>query len=118
MKHLLLLTIAAAGLFAADATGKWIGTFTPSDDTTPRPAHIVLKQDGSTLTGTAGPDEGEQHAIQNGKVEDGTLTFEIAQGEGVMRFALKQDGDAITGEMTRQRGERTQTAKMELKRQR
>jgi hypothetical protein len=34
-----------------------------------------------------------------------------------MRFALKQDGDTITGELTRQRGERTQTAKLDLKRQ-
>lgn len=118
MKHLLLLITAAAVLMAADATGTWTGTLTPSGgDGTGGPARLVLKQDGLALTGTAGPNAGEQHAIQKGKAEDGTITFEVPQGNAVMRFALKQEGDEIRGDVTRERNGETQTGKLSVKRE-
>jgi hypothetical protein len=112
MQHLLLIALAAATLAATDATGTWTGTLTVSEGQT-RPAYLVLKQDGDKLTGTAGPDASEQHPIQNGKAEDGALTFELDNG---MKFALKQDGDDITGEVTRERDGQTQKAKVAVKR--
>ena len=115
MKYVLFVALAAVSVVAADATGKWTGTLTPSDGQ-PRPAHLVLKQDGVKLTGTAGPDESEQNQIQNGKAENGKLTFEVAAGEAVMKFALKQDGDEMTGDITRERDGQMQTAKMTVKR--
>jgi hypothetical protein len=117
MKHLLLLATAALTLFGADATGTWTGTLTPAGDPEAKPARLVLKQDGTTLTGTAGPDAGEQHAIRNGRAESDTLTFQVAQGEGVMKFALKIAGDEIKGDISRQRGDQTQTAKLSVKRE-
>lgn len=118
MKHLLLLALAAFGLLAADATGTWTGTFVPSDgDGSGMPAHFVLKQEGTTLTGTAGPNAGEQHEIANGKAENGVLTFEVPQGDAVMRFELKQDNDEITGDISRERNGRKQTAKLSVKRE-
>lgn len=119
MKHVLLLTLAAVGLMAADATGKWTGSlFIPNPDgEQERPAHLVLKQEGATLTGTAGPDASEQHPIQNGKAEDGNLVFEVPTGETVMKFSLKQDGDEIKGEITREREGQKQTAKIAVKRE-
>jgi hypothetical protein len=117
MLHVLLIALATASLAAADATGKWTGNLVIADgDGQPRPAYLVLKQEGNTLTGTAGPDAGEQHPIQNGKADNGTLTFELATGEAIMRFALKQDGDVISGDITRERGGETQKARLSVKR--
>lgn len=98
---LMLLLLLSPTLFAAeDVTGKWGGTFVitidnnpPKDDT----AHLVFKQTGTTLTGTAGPNENEQMAIANGKVEtvkkDGkdvtNVTFDVTEGDGpAIHFVL------------------------------
>jgi len=116
MKHLLLIALAAAALQATDATGTWSGTLTPSDSTEPRPAHLVLKQDGDKLTGTAGPDAGNQRPIQNGKVEEGNLSFEVPTGDTAMKFKLKQNGDEISGDITRERDGRAETARLVVKR--
>ena len=115
MKHFLLLACTAFGLLAADATGKWSGTLTPADREG-GPALLVLKQDGNTITGTAGPDEGERHAIANGRIEDGSLKFEVPQGDGLMKFELKLEGDEIKGDVSRERNGQKQTAKLSLKR--
>jgi hypothetical protein len=119
MKQILLFVLAAVTLIAADATGKWTGNLIVSSDEgeQSRPAHLVLKQEGTTLTGTAGPDASEQHPIEKGKAEDGALTFEMPTGETIMRFSLKQEGDEIKGEVTRERDGKTQTAKLAVKRE-
>ncbi|HYP15085.1 MAG TPA: nuclear transport factor 2 family protein [Bryobacteraceae bacterium] len=122
MKPILLLALAAASsLLAADVTGTWTGTLAiPSADggeRPPGPAYLVLKQDGATLTGTAGPNVGEQHPIMNGKAENGHVTFNVAAGETVMQFALTHSGDDLTGEVTRERDGQPQTAKLAVKRQ-
>jgi len=114
MRHL-LLALATGALLAADATGSWTGTLTPGDREA-GPAHLVLKQEGDKLTGTAGPTASEQHPIQNGKAANGDLTFEVATGESVMKFALKQEADEIKGDVTREREGQSQTAKLTVKR--
>jgi len=116
MKHILLLTFAAVSLMAADATGSWSGTLTTPDKDDPGPALLILKQEGIKLTGTAGPDANEQHAIENGKAENGTITFELPRENGVMKFTLKQEGDEIKGDITRERDGEKQTAKLAVKR--
>ena len=116
MKQILLL-IFAASLMAADASGTWTGTLTRDDNPEPGSAYLVLKQEGAKLTGTAGPNVGEQHAIENGKAENGNLTFEVPTGGGVMKFALKQEGDEIKGDLTRERDGQSQTAKLAVKRE-
>lgn len=113
---ILLLTLVSASLIAADATGNWTGTLTPSTGEGPMPARLVLKQDGNKLTGTAGPDAGEQHTIENGKAENGNLTFEVSAAEAVMRFSLRQEGDEIKGDITRELGGQKETAKLAVKR--
>ncbi len=111
MKYILILILAAAGLMAADATGTWTGTFTPGGQE-PGPARLVLKQEGTKLTGTGGPSAEEQHEIQNGKAEDGKLTFEIAHDDSTMKFVLKQEGDEIKGDASREKEGQVQTAKL------
>lgn len=115
MTHFLMIALATAFLTSTDATGTWTGTLSPADRD-PGPAHLVLKQEGTTLTGTGGPDESEQHPIRNGKAENGTLTFELEAGGGVMKFTLKQEGDEIAGDITRERDGQTQMAKLAVTR--
>jgi hypothetical protein len=120
MKYVLCLILAAVNLMAADATGKWTGTLTvrtPEGSERPRPAHLELKQEGTKLTGTAGPNESEQHPIENGKAEGGRLTFEVPTGETTMKFVLNHEGDDIKGEVTREHEGETQTAKLVVKRE-
>src|SRR5262249_2939580 len=119
MKHLFLTIAAAACLMAADATGRWTGTMTTNSPEGPseRPAHLVLKQVGTDLTGTGGPNADHQMSIQNGKAVEGNLTFEIAGEGGVMKFKLKQSGDDLQGEITRERDGQTDTAKLAVKRE-
>jgi hypothetical protein len=119
MKHILLFMWTAVSLLAADATGKWTGTLTvPTSNggERPGPAYLILKQEGGKITGTVGPDANERHTIQNGKAENGNLTFEVASGASTMKFALQQTGDEIKGEVTRERDGQTQTARLAVKR--
>lgn len=116
MKQLLLLALAAGIFLATDATGNWTGSLTLANDNEPRPAYLVLKQDGDKLTGTAGPTATEQHPIENGRAANGNLTFELATEDSVMRFAVKQDGDVTKGDVTRERDGEKQTAKLAVER--
>lgn len=115
MTHLLLIALTAATLSAANATGTWTGTVTP-DGREAGPAHLVLTQDGNTLTGTAGESPADQYAIQNGKAENGKLTFELTAGNGTMKVTLEQQGDEMAGEVQRERDGNTLTAKLAVKR--
>jgi hypothetical protein len=107
MKTMLLITALAMCGFGADATGTWTGTIQipASNNREARsvPAHLVLKQEGATITGTAGPDAAQQFAIRNGTVDHATLRFDAPAGEAVMKFVLIQEGDQIRGEVSRER---------------
>jgi hypothetical protein len=119
MKSILLLTCMVATLIAADATGSWTGTLTEttSGQDQPHPAHLVLKQEGAALTGTAGPDADSQRPIAEGKVSDGTLTFSLADANGtVMKFTLKLEGDEIKGDVRGEGGGSARTARLSVKR--
>ena len=120
MKTILLLTLAAASVFAADATGKWTGTLTPVGDGNggrSDGALLILKQEGTKLTGTAGPDANQQNPIQDGKAENGTLTFDLPFGGGMMKFVLKQQGEEISGDISAERDGQKMNAKLALKRE-
>ena len=104
----LAFLIAASALSAfqakpVDLTGVWTGTLTPGT-AEPGPAHIVLKQTGTDLAGTAGPDPDRQAAIANGKVttvKDVTsVTFEATQPNGVvLAFDLKLVDGRLKGKV-------------------
>ena len=115
MKSILLLVVTALALMGADATGTWTGTLTRTGGE-PGPAHLVLKQDGGKVTGTAGPNADEQHEIQNGKTQDDKISFEVAGENGAMKFELKRQGDQISGDVSRERDGEVQTAKLSVTR--
>jgi hypothetical protein len=114
MRLLTILALSAFSLIAADATGKWTGSLMPDDGST-GPALLILKQDGNKLTGTAGPDADKRMEIVNGKVDGDSITFELP-GER-MKFVLKQNGDSIDGEVSREREGETQKARLVVKRE-
>jgi hypothetical protein len=120
LRALLLITLASAlTALAADATGTWTGDLISQRDGEERKssAHLVLKQDGTQITGTAGPGVDEQHPILKGKIEGSKLTFEVEREGGVISFVLTQEGDEIKGDITMQRDSGTRTAKLAVKRQ-
>jgi hypothetical protein len=102
----------------ANVSGKWSGAFefkNDNDETKSEPVYMILKQDGSTLTGSGGPNEDKQHPIKNGKVDGNKLTFEV-EGKMTISFNLTAKGDQITGDMNAEENGIKRTAKLSLKR--
>lgn len=119
----LTLMMAGSALVGAekkvDVTGKWSGTLeSKKDDGDMKsdPAFMILKQEGNRLSGSGGPNEAEQHALQNGKVDGDKLTFEIVTEKLTLAFDLRTHGDQITGDLTGKKDGETRTAKISLKR--
>jgi hypothetical protein len=121
MKRILLALICFAGLAAAaDATGKWSGTFAITLDGESRDSTIYLnlKQEGTKITGEAGPNSGEVHAITAGTIEGNKLKFEVAHENGpTMRFDLVMTGDQITGDVKAEHEGQKMSAKVDAKRE-
>ncbi len=120
MRRILILCLWAASLFAADATGTWTGSLLvpgPNGEQA-HPAHLVLKQEGAKLTGTAGPSAEEQYAIEKGTAEEDRLTFEVPKEGHMMKSALKLEGDQMSGMVLREREGVKESARLEVKRSR
>ena len=122
MKALLCLIALAVFALAAppdlDLTGKWTGSFnmsSPDGEQHDSGIVMVLKQTGAELTGTAGPEEGEQYPITNGKVDGGKITLEVQRGEGhVIKFELAIAGDRMKGGANMSANGETRTAKVDV----
>jgi hypothetical protein len=112
---LLALALAVAAM-AADVSGKWSGSFTQEGQSAGT-AYLVLKQSGSTLTGTAGPDQDTQWPITDGKVDGNKLTGVATNPDGVSyKFVLTADGDSIKGNIEVAMGGQTMKATLDVKR--
>ena len=112
----IVLLASLVPVAAADVTGNWKGTLTP-ENREPEPALLVLKQNGGEVTGTGGGDESDRHEITNGKVTGDTVTFEIKQQEGILKFVLTQSGDTLIGQATLDRNGQQRAAKLNLRRE-
>ena len=108
----LLICVCAS---AADFSGKWLGS---SADPSVGTMYAVLKQDGGTLTGSAGPSESRQFPITTGKVDGDHLVFEVTMRGGVIRFDLTAAASELKGTMnlSEDGGQHTATASIVLKR--
>jgi hypothetical protein len=93
------LGVVAAGARADDkkdaksATGTWKSSFTTNDG-----QEIVttykLKQEGEKLTGTVTSSrDNKATKIENGKVKDGQVSFEVTRERGDQKFTLKYKGE-------------------------
>src|SRR5919202_298655 len=93
----LFVCLAAMTAMAADVSGKWSGTFSPEGQN-PSNAYLIVKQNGSTITGSAGPDEGQQWPITNGKIQGNHITGAVTSPDGmVYKIDITVDGDRMTG---------------------
>ena len=62
-----------------DPSGRWKATLTRSDRT--GVAVMTLKVQGTQVTGTLSEPSGQTLEIENGKIEDGRLTFDASASE-------------------------------------
>jgi len=112
----LLFALCAITALAADVSGKWSGTFTP-DGGEPQPATMILKQSGSTLTGSGGPDESQQWPIEKGKVEGNRVTGSVKSPDGaVYTIDVTLEGDHLKGSISADMGGQTMKGKMDVTR--
>jgi hypothetical protein len=115
-KCVLVAAAVAAIAMAADVTGKWTGTIAPDGGDT-HTALLVLKQDGATITGSAGPDESQQFPIKTGKIDGNKVVIEVAPtDESLYHLELVLDGDHLKGDATFHRGDDTMTGKVDVSR--
>ncbi|MCU1236639.1 MAG: hypothetical protein JWP63_4606 [Candidatus Solibacter sp.] len=102
LRSVVLLTVAAAGLvYAADAPLKVAGTWTMALDTPhgKMPGSLVLKQDGSKLTGSVDVEHMGSMAL-TGEMAGEKISFsiEIQAGQKIT-FAGSVAGDKMSGSM-------------------
>lgn len=109
---------------AADVSGKWTGNVEvedPSDGTTINTAvSAELLQKADAISGKIGRQEDKEgESIQNAKLQDGKLTFEVSSAEtgGLIKFVLTLDGDRLDGSMSGSMDGSAITGKVHLTRQ-
>jgi len=115
----MLSIVFVATASAADATGTWSGNLKvagPDGQVQDDTIHLVLKQDGTKLTGTAGPSADQQLPIDKGVVDGSKVTLEVAVGQGTFKFELALDADHLKGDVTLNAGPQTMKAKMDATR--
>lgn len=100
MRLLACVLLLAGMALADDVTGKWSGSFTPEGRDTEN-AILVLKQNGSEITGTAGPDENQQWTISKGKIEGNKVTAEVPSPDGpVYKLSMVLEGEHLKGDVS------------------
>jgi hypothetical protein len=111
------MTLAAPA--DVDVSGKWTGSFVrtgPEGNGDTSPALLVLKQTGGEITGTAGPNDGEQHPLTKGTISGDKVTIEIQHESQSIRLDLVVSGDKMKGEIKMSREGQTRTGKLEVER--
>ena len=105
MKSILLCVLVAAALaltaVAADISGKWSGSFTPENGGGGS-AYVILKQNGTTLTGSGGPDASEQWPGLQGTINGNKVSFQVRSAtDGTLyKCDLTLDGEHLKGDVT------------------
>ena len=87
---LLAVLLLAVSAMAGDLTGKWSGAFKVDGGDHEVPQLFILKQQGKTLTGSGGPNAGEQYPIANGRIDGNEAKFELTTGEWKFTYDLRQ----------------------------
>jgi len=111
------LALAVVAAPAADVTGRWEGKLSaqrPDGTTTEDTALLILQQKGSTISGTIGGSDTDQHPITKGAIDGSkvSLVARNTRNEREYLLELTLDGDQMTGTLTM--GERK--AQLTLKR--
>ena len=96
-KTIAILLLLAVNAMAAHLSGKWSGEFKVDGGDHGVPQLFMFKQNENRLTGSGGPNVGEQYPIENGKVDGNRITFEITTGEWKFIYDLKTTESKMTG---------------------
>jgi hypothetical protein len=119
LEAVLLSVVLTVTATAMDISGTWSGTLKitgPDGQAQDDTIHMILKQDGSKLTGTAGPSAGEQLPIEKGAVDGDKVTMEVPIPNGSFKFVIALEGDHLKGDVTLSAGGQTMKAKMDATR--
>lgn len=90
--------LLAGVVWGADVNGKWTGSMV-LDSGEQGTAAVSLKQDGATITGTAGPSEDAQFPITKGRIDGEQIVIEAHPGPAVLRFSMKIEGNKLVGDV-------------------
>lgn len=111
-----LFAVFAMTALAADVTGKWTGSFSPEGQDASN-AIVFLKQSGTSVTGSAGPDEGTQWPLSDGKLVGNKLTGTVSSPDGmVFKLDLTLTGDRISGDVAMTHDGQTMKGKIDVTR--
>ena len=112
----LLTAVFAMTALAADVTGKWAGSFAPEGQD-PSNAVVFLKQTGTSVTGSAGPDDGQQWPLSDGKLVGNKLTGTVSSPDGmIFKLDLTLEGDHIKGDVLMTHDGETMKGKIDVTR--
>lgn len=111
-----LLLLFASTAMAADLSGKWSGSFRGEGSDHSIPQLLLLRQKGTTLSGTAGPNAGEQYPIENGRVEGNTASFQVTTGEWKFTYNLSAENNFLSGVLKLESPTESRSAKVKLTR--
>ncbi len=115
-----LLAALAFGLAAdTDISGTWTGSFSitrSNGDSNDGTALLVLKQAGTEITGTVGPDDGQQFPIQKGTIDGDKITLEVQHESHIIKFELVLADGHIRGEANLSGDGQTAKAKLDVTR--
>ena len=107
-----LLLVFVAGM--VNLSGVWTGAFRGGDQEIPQ--LITLKQQGSKVTGTGGPDSTEQYPVLNGAVSGNVVKFEVDNAQRKFFYILKGTDSRLRGSLTIKSGNDTRTTTVWLDR--
>jgi len=116
---LLLGALALVATPDRNVTGKWSGSFnvaTPDGQAKESTAFLVLNQSGSEITGSVGPNEGEQHTIKKGTIEGDKIMILVEDEGRVINFDLVVSADRIKGDVNMSHEGQTEKAKLDVTR--
>ena len=113
---LTLLLFITTGAMAADLAGTWSGSFKPEGGEHDIPQLITLKVDGKAVSGSAGPNAGEQYPIENGSINGNKVSFQVTTVEWEFTYNLTADGDVLTGDLKLESTTESRIAKVKLTR--
>jgi len=117
MKALAAVLVLTVVAMAADLTGKWSGKFKVDGGDHDVPQLFILKQQGKMLTGSGGPNAGEQYPIENGRIDGNEVRFELTTGEWRFAYDLQRtEQDGLKGDLKLQSVGDSRTAKVSLAR--
>jgi hypothetical protein len=116
MKRLAAFLLLASAASAADASGQWTGAFHANGGDGDIPQLFILTQQGTTITGSGGPDASEQYAITNGTVAGDQVKFEVKTGKRDFVYGLKANGKKLRCSIVIKSAEDTGTADVWLER--